>query len=90
MKAYTVRIGDLGDQAPLFPEYRDAAAHLVEIVGVGILEGGMTSGKPSVSVVLEDADGHRVMTELSAAAWLTIGGAIKGAMARWGQPWDGA
>ena len=90
MKAYAVRIGDLADQTPLFPEYADAALHIVEIVGIGILEGGMTSGKPSISVVLEDAVGHRVMTELSAGAWLTIGGAIKGAMERWGQPWNGA
>jgi len=89
MKAYAIRIGDLTDTAPLFPEYAAAANHRVEIVGIGILEGGMASGKPSLSIVLEE-DGALFLCELSAEAWLTIGGAVKGAMARWGRPWEGA
>ena len=93
-----LRIQDKADaNTPLFPEFLAAmpheSEHSVEIVGIGLLQGGMQNGKPSVGILVRvtTLEGSMVMcAQCSAAMYLTLAAGMKGAMARWGTPWDGA
>jgi hypothetical protein len=52
-----------GDGA--FPEMEDATIHHFKGFTLSALKGGMTSGKPSVAVMLKLDDGSYVMAEAS-------------------------
>lgn len=43
------------------------------------LEGGMSSGKPSIALRLELSDGQSVIAETSIAAWIAATCALRGA-----------
>ena len=93
-----LKIQDKSDaEKPLFPEFRDSMPADDEcratLVGVGLLQGGMKSGKPSVALMIRitTTDVSMVVcAETSAAMFLTLAAGMKGAMERWGEPWDGA
>jgi hypothetical protein len=72
-----------GDGA--FPELKgligtDQVIHLgndAPAIGIGVLEGGMTSGMPSVCFRLRLPDGRFVLAETSARLFVTAGRAIE-------------
>lgn len=85
------RIQDKADaRTPIFPEFRQDTKGDAFIVGVGILQGGMLSGKASISMMVQGPGGTIYHVETSAEMFLTLAAGIKGAMARWNEPWEGA
>lgn len=86
MQSIRIQVRGKDDAEPCFPEFNNAAEG--SLGGIAILEAGMVSGKTSVGVIVLGPKGP-VLTELSAEAFLTIAAAVKGAMARFGQKWDG-
>jgi len=56
-------------------------------MSIGVLEGGMTSGKPSVSMAFELPDGKTVFAETSLALFLTTARAFA-AKYGWPEDWD--
>ena len=75
---------------PLFPEFKaELDPDDGTIVGIGLLERGMESGKPSIGFMIRHQD-KIIHVETSAAMFLTLAAGIKGTMERWGEPWDGA
>jgi len=77
-----IRIGAVGDP-PLFPEINSGPAKLV---GVCLLQAGMTSGRTSAAFIFETPDGKHYTAELSAQMAVCIGSAARGAMQRFGDP----
>ena len=61
-----LRIGRLDGPFPLFPEFQGMVAHEGEITHAGVLEAGMTSGKPSVGFYTPLPDGTVVFSQTSA------------------------
>ena len=79
----TIRIIFDGDGA-FADEPPDKIAHTLEPIRVTALEGGMTSGKPSVCIgVFLPHDGGCVIAETSLALFLSAADAFK---ARYGDP----
>jgi hypothetical protein len=81
-----VRIGAKGSP-PLFPEFEGLCVN-AELAGFGILEGGMDSGKCSTGIFVRLEDGKIAVVELSAALFVAMAGAVKGAQQRFGDPDD--
>ena len=95
MTEYDIRIQTIEDAQQgiaLFPEFKEELFRSTPLTfkALGILQGGMQSGKASTFLVLTDEKGKHYTLEMGAEAYLTIGGGIKGALARFGQPWTGA
>lgn len=82
--------GKADERTPLFPEFRQDTKGDAFLVGVGILQGGMLSGKASISMMVQGPGGTIYHVECSAEMFLTLGAAMRGAMRKWGEPWDGA
>lgn len=91
MISVTFRAQDFADkEKPLFPEFKDQiSAEQGSIAGIGLLEKGMESGKPSICFFIKH-NGLIIPVQTSAAMMLTLSAGMKGTMERWGQPWDGA
>jgi hypothetical protein len=73
----------------MFPELTEEPKSL-EIAGIGVIEGGMASGKPSMIVLMADEGGQKHKVYMGCEAFLTIAAGVKGAMDRFGHPWRGA
>lgn len=86
MTAYDIRIQPVGDPVPVFREYADVPNGT--ILGIGILEQGMASGKPSVGLIIQGDGSDPCLVQLGAEAFLTIAAVVKGAMERFGHPWE--
>lgn len=80
------------EEAPLFPEYAEHVQGSGELRAVGFLQGGTVKGEPSVCLMIEypSGSGRMVAVETTAGLYLTMAAAMKGALARWGEPWEGA
>jgi len=89
MEMVRIRIGELG-APPLFPDVSVHPEDQVVLRAVGILEAATQQGRTGVALLVTDRAGRTLLVELPAARFLTIAGAVKGAMARFGEPWDGA
>ena len=90
MMQVNFRIQDLADRDKvLFPEYEGQVGNEGELKAVGFLQGGTEAGKPSV-VMLVDINGKMHGFQMTAAMYLSLAAGMKGAMERWGEPWDGA
>ena len=91
MASLQFRIQDEKDKdCPLFPEYEGKIIIRGEPVAAGFLEKGTVKGKPVLVVLLQlDADTF-VDCQLTAEMYLTMAAGMKGAMDRWGTPWEGA
>ncbi len=74
----------------LFPEYKDEGMERGELVAMGFLENGTAAGRPALVGLLKLPDGTFVDFQMTANMYLTIAAGMKGAMARWGTPWEGA
>jgi hypothetical protein len=74
---------------PMFLEL-DAEPKSLDISGIGVIEGGMASGKPSMILLMEDEIGQKHKVYIGCEAFLTIAAGVKGAMERFGHPWTGA
>ncbi len=77
-----VKIHALGDPVPLFPELNGKAIVHGSIIHCGILEHGMQDGRTSVGFDILMPDGSYCFAEMSAAMFLTIGSAVRGAVER--------
>lgn len=75
---------------PIFPEHGPLLK--AEPLAFGILEGGMQSGKVSVGLIVQHGGfgGEKYSAEMSGEMFLTLAAAVKGAMERFGQKWEGA
>lgn len=74
-----LRIVRLGDPPPL-PADTDAIAVPAEATWTVIaLEGGMTSGKPSIALRLPLPDGRAVLAQTSLQAWIAVTCALRAA-----------
>lgn len=80
MQHLIIKVGEQNDTEPLFPDAVDAEE--VTITGVGILEGGMQSGKTSLSLMLKGADGKQFVAQCSYDIFQAIAGAARGADGR--------
>lgn len=82
MPAITLRIVRRGDPAP-WPDLAPGSqpfTHLDEdALQVAVLEGGMTSGKPSVALRIDLPGGQVVVVENSMAAWIAATSGMRGA-----------
>ncbi len=74
----------------IFPGTLPAKTVQGTLEGVAILEGGMESGKTSVMLKVDLPDGSVAIVQTSAAMLLTLAAGCRGAMERFGDPWDGA
>ena len=70
------------DKGPLFPEI--SPKQNGKIIKMGILEAGMASGKTSVALIMEMDDGTHIAAETSAAIFLGMAAAVRGACQRFG------
>ena len=92
MTEYPMVIHSKADEAAgkaMFPELTQEPESL-EITGVGVIEGGMASGKPSMILLMADEAGRHYKVYFGCEAFLTIAAGVKGAMERFGHPWRGA
>ena len=92
MTSYPIVIHSKADEAAskaMFPELTEEPCAL-EISGIGVIEGGMASGKPSMIMLMADVGGAKYKVYVSGEAFLTIAAGVKGAMERFGYPWTGA
>lgn len=78
MTHITIRIGAVGDPV-LFPELKPDSEG--ELIAVGILEQGMTSGNTSIMLFIEHPDGLTTL-QLSARVFESLASAVRGAMQR--------
>lgn len=79
-----VRIQDKKDSDKgLFPEVATAGYQEGEMESVGILEGGMVSGKPSLSFNIKLSNGKYVIAQSSLEMLEAIVNAARGAQQRW-------
>lgn len=91
MQHVTIRIHSKNDPSPALPEVAEALKKGEAQAAEGtleylvILEGGMQSGKTSVALYLKTPDGNYALAQMSAAMFLTMQSAVKGAMARFGE-----
>lgn len=83
MIGITIRILAKGDPGPAVPEA--VGAEELQITHAVIVEGGMTSGKTSIALVLKTADGKHYVTQTSLSLFDMLAGAVKGAAARFGE-----
>lgn len=60
-----LRIGRLNGPFPLFPEFSGKVVHEGEITHAGVLECGMKSGKASVGLYAQLADGTVIFSQTS-------------------------
>lgn len=82
-----IRLGD-GQWPELLDKMKEGKViHVAEngVIGVGGLAGGMTSGKPSVVLVIHLPDGRSVMAETSLRLFLMAADALR---ARFGSGGD--
>lgn len=75
---------------PLFPEYSDQDISRGELIAVGLLEDGTTSGQPAIVALVQLENGRLIDFSMTVGMYLTMAAGMKGAMQRWGKPWDGA
>lgn len=80
--ALCIRINEVGDP-PSFPELSGKLAHEGRLQHVAILQGGMESGRTSVSFFVTLPDGKVVLAQLSADLLKGVVSAINGAEERW-------
>lgn len=78
MPAMDLRIIRQGDPPP-WTDISEAIHLPDDTWKVAILEGGMTSGKPSLALRFELPDGKIVIAETSVAAWSAVTVAARGA-----------
>lgn len=91
MQGLEFRIQDHKDKhSPLFPEYGDKTVLRGDVVAVGFVEKGTTAGRPAVVALVKLDDETYVDFQMTANMYLTMAAGMKGAMERWGTPWDGA
>lgn len=62
---------------------RELVVHVIDRITLTGLDGGMSSGKPSVAVIIPLPDGRKVLAETSLALLLTAVDALR---ARYGDP----
>lgn len=70
-----VREGPHEDQEPVFPDLaqdRENVVHVVRTWRVAVLNGGMSSGLPSVALAIPLPDGRTVIAETSLANWTAV------------------
>lgn len=81
----TIKIARKNDPGPMFPEMvgKTVEGHLESI---GILEGGMQSGKTSLVFNMKLPDGSYVMAQMSAGIAGLVAGAVRGAEERFKRP----
>lgn len=83
-----ISINSLADFAAgrkLFDGENFAVGQMAELVGVGILQGGMDSGKSSVTLAVKLSDGSMAYAQTSAKLFHMADGAVLGAQARFGE-----
>ena len=79
----TIKIQDLKDaDKTLFPELKDKFIE-GQVESVGILQGGMESGKASLCLNIKLDDDTYVIAQLSAGMIESISAAVRGAQQRW-------
>lgn len=82
----TIRIQEKKDAStPLFPEIAKAGYEEGKLESVGILQGGMVSGKASLMLNIKTDDGTYVIAEVSADMFDGAASALRGARQRWGE-----
>lgn len=67
---------------PCWPDMVDTGVHQIDPEQpweMAIIEGGMSSGRPSVALRLRLADGQIVFAETSVANWINATAAMRGA-----------
>lgn len=89
MKPITIKISTKTDTEPQFPELQKAADEgrvvETEVTRMGILEGGMASGRTSIALIADLPDGKHVLIQMSAGQLINLAAAAKGAAARFGE-----
>lgn len=90
MKRYDLRIRSKQERdagLTLFDEYVGVN---MELIAVGVDEAATVSGKTGLVLVFR-LDNQQIVRVVSvtAAAYLTIAAGLKGAMERFGDPWEG-
>ncbi len=83
MIAVTIKILAKGDPGPAVAGMAEAIE--LETTHAVIIEGGMSSGKTSIGLVLRDANGTPYLLQTSLAMFDMLAGAVKGAAARFGE-----
>jgi hypothetical protein len=82
MNHVTVKISAVGDP-PAFPEIKPDLPG--ECRHVAILEAGTTSGATSMGMIIHLPEGRTAFIQFTAGMFLTIAGAVKGAVDRFGK-----
>lgn len=72
-----IKISEIANREPLFPEYEGAEE--VQFKAFGVIEGGMVSGKTSVCFIFEADDGRTFIAQSSAAIMENMAAALVGA-----------
>lgn len=85
-----IKIVPKSQTAPIFPGTLPAKTVQGTLDGVAFLEAGMESGKTSVMLKVNLPDGSVAIVQTSSAMFLTLAAGLRGAMERFGDPWDGA
>lgn len=81
MTTVNIRIATLDDKEPTFPECTSENTIIGTLYGFSIIEGGTTSGKTSVAIIIKGNGGY-FMAEATADMFNTMHGALKGAEQR--------
>ena len=77
-----IKIQELGDP-PLHPELEHTPFTEIELKEIVVLQGGMQSGKTSISFFAKDAQGRDYFMQTSGAMFEAAAAALKGAEERW-------
>ena len=78
-----IQIGAVGDPK-LFPELEGKVSVEGEINHIGILEKGMSGGGSSLIIYMTLQGGRIAYAQMSATMFLSIAGAVRGAVERFG------
>ena len=77
-----IKIQEYGDPPP-FPKLKPSDITKTELTDFVVLQGGMASGKTSISFFSKDSDGKVYFTQTSGAIFQAVVAALNGAEQRW-------
>ena len=75
-------IQEYGDP-PLFPKLKPGDITKTELTDFIVLQGGMASGKTSISFFLKDADGKVYFAQTSGSIFQAVAATLNGAEQQW-------
>lgn len=84
MNVLKIRIGDVENKEPLFPELQDKLFKEIKVVGCAILEKGTSGGNSSLFIHGFEGD-TTIAFQLTENMFNAIGAALRGAKQRWAE-----